>query len=263
MAFWDRFVLWLYASMAESLPVGRNALGRVLALAFLRGRLAPASLNDLSLLLILATSPGGAPLRTPAEREVAQRRLVRQARRVGQLLQAIRPPQVADLLEIGRPQPLLRGLVGEALVASEFFANLCTFLGRLFLRDPAGERSQAVRFLVQAAALYYRIPQGTVDFTCRLYHHVLRNLRPGHEVLPSMIPSGPQPGWFTALDVDEQQFLDRCLTRLPEPDLVRLYLQFYARLTVAQITHVQQQADRRWTPDQVALRLEQCWQTVL
>jgi hypothetical protein len=26
MSFWDRFVLWLYASMAETLPMGRDAL---------------------------------------------------------------------------------------------------------------------------------------------------------------------------------------------------------------------------------------------
>jgi hypothetical protein len=39
MWFWDRWVLWPYASMADTLPVGRDALGRLLMLVFQRGRL--------------------------------------------------------------------------------------------------------------------------------------------------------------------------------------------------------------------------------
>jgi hypothetical protein len=34
MTFWDRFVLWLYVTLADTLPVGRDALGRLLTLAF-------------------------------------------------------------------------------------------------------------------------------------------------------------------------------------------------------------------------------------
>jgi hypothetical protein len=258
MTFWDRFVLWLYVTMADTLPVGRDALGRLLALAFQRGRFSVASLNDLSLLLILAACPAEAPLRTAAEQEATRRSLVRHPRRLWQLLQAIQPPRVADLLEIGRPQPLLRGLVAEVLLSSRLLYNLCKFLGRIFLRDPGEERTRAARFIVQAGGLYYRTPQGTVDFSCRLYRHMLANMRPDDEALPSLVPPG-----FTARDADEQQYLERCLLWLPEPDLVRLYLQFYARLTVEQIACVLQQADAPWTPDQVVLRLEQAWQTVL
>jgi hypothetical protein len=209
--------------------------------------------------LILAACPPAAPVRTAAEEEVNRRRLVRNPQRLWPLLQAIRPPQVADLLEIGRPpQPLLRALVAEVLLSSPLLYNLCQFLGRMFLRDPAGEQTRAARFLVQATGLYYRTPQGTVDFPCRLYRHVLANLRSDDEALPSSIPPG-----FTAPDDDERQFLERCLLWLPEPDLERLYLQFYPRLTVGQIACVLQQADQTWTADQAVLRLEQAWQTVL
>jgi hypothetical protein len=226
MTFGDRFVLWLYASMAETLPVGRDALDRLLDLAFQRGRLAPALLNDLSILLILAASPAGSPLRIAKEQEEQRRRLVRHPQRMLQLLQAIRPPHVAAFLDIGRPQPLLRGVVAQGLLGTELFPNLCTFMGRMFLRNPEEERTRARQFLVQATGLYYGFSQGTMDYSCGLYRHVLPRLRPDDEALPAVFPAGPQPAWFTDLDADEQQFLGRCLTLLPEPALERLYLQF-------------------------------------
>jgi hypothetical protein len=263
MSFWERFVIWLYASMADLSPVGQDPLGRLFVLAFQRGHLVPASINDLSPLLILAARPGESSLQVAMEQEVNRRSLDRHPQRLWQLLQAIRPPRVSDILEIGRQQPLLRGLVAEVLHCSELRTNLCTFLGRLFLRDPAGEQSRASQFLVQATVRYYRIPQGTVDFTCRLYRHLVPQLLAEDEAIPSVLAPGPRPAWWTALEDAEQGFLDRCLNLLPEPELVLLYLQFYAHLPIKQIAGVMQAADATWTADQVAQRLEECWQTVL
>jgi hypothetical protein len=49
MKFWERVILWWYLSLAETLPVGRDALGRLLALASQRGRLFPAAVNECAL----------------------------------------------------------------------------------------------------------------------------------------------------------------------------------------------------------------------
>jgi hypothetical protein len=263
MSFWNRFVVCLYRGFAGTVPVGRDAAARLITFAHQQGRLPPLSLNDLSLLLILAIGHAGAPLRNAVELEINRRQLVLRPKRLWALLQAIRPPQVADVLEVGRSQPVLRALAGEVLLSSDLLNNLATFLGHLFLRDPGGEYTPAGRFLVQTAGLYYHIPQGTMDFVCRLYRHVLPRVRLDDEALPSAFPPGPWPAWFAGLDVEEQQFLARCLALLPEPDLELLYLHFYGRLTVAQIACVQQQADPSWTADQVARRLEQSWMTVL
>jgi hypothetical protein len=94
MTFWDRFVLRLYASMAATLPVGHDALGRLFALAFQRSRLVPTALNDVSVLLVLAASRPGAPEAVAAEYEVHPPPLLQ--RRAGQGQAAFPPVRFAS-----------------------------------------------------------------------------------------------------------------------------------------------------------------------
>jgi hypothetical protein len=264
MTFWDRFVLWLYTGLAGSVPVGRDAAARVFALAFQQGRLVPAFLNDLSLLLLLATGPPGSPLHAAAEAEGVRRQLPQQPQRLWQLLQVLRPGPLSDLLELGRSaEPVWRAALAQVLLGSELVSSLCDFLGRLFLVEPQSRRSEVQRLVLQAAGFHFRTPPGTLTFPCRLYRHVLHRLRQTQAVLPSTLPPGPHPAWFTGLDADEQVVLNRCLLWLSEPDVMLLYLQLYARLDAEEIACVLRAGNRTWTADQVAGRLEMGWQVVL
>jgi hypothetical protein len=264
MTFWDRFVLRLCVGLADTVPVGRGVAAGLFALAFGQGRLMPAFLNDLSLLLLLAGSSGGSPVHTAAAGEGARRGLPRQPRRLWELLQAIRPDRLTDLLELGRSgQPVWRSVLAQALLRSDVVSDLADFLGRLSLVEPDSRRNEAQRLVLQAAGLYYGIPQGTMTFPCRLYRHVLHELRQDQTALPSVLPPGPRPAWLTALDADEQMLIDRCLLWLSEPDVTLLYLHFYGRLDSEQMACVLNARKGTWTADQVARRLEQCWQTVL
>jgi hypothetical protein len=267
MTFWDRFVFWVYLGMRDTLPAGRDGAARILNLACARGRLTPAALNDLSLLLSLACCPTDSPAWAAARQEAERRQLAARPHALWPALRRINPPPLTDLLEVGRPsESLLRTLIFRALIEGgegEVLANLCQFLGRLYLADPAGQRPQAVRLIIQALPRYYHIPLGTVNFSCRLYASVLLSLRLDTDPLPSAFAPGPRPAWFTALHPDEQWFTCRCLDSLSEPDLMLLYLQCYARLTVGQIARVWQHANRTWTPDRIALELERCWDVIL
>jgi hypothetical protein len=264
MTFWDRFVLWLYAGLAGTVPVGRDTAARLFGLAFQQGRLMPAFLNDLSLLLLLASGPAGSPLHTAADAEATGRGLLQQPQRLRQLLQALQPERLTDLLELGRSgQPLWRAALVQTLPHCEVVSHLCDFLGRLFLVESDSRRSQADRLVLEALTRYYRSPPGTVAFSCRLYQHVLQELRPQQVVLPSVLPASPRPAWFSALDADEQILIQRCLSWLSEPDMTLLYLNVYARLDAKEVASVLNRQQRGWTADRVAGRLELCWQTVL
>jgi hypothetical protein len=267
MSFWDHFVLWVYLGLADTQPVGRDVAGRLFNNAFSLGFLVPGQLNDLSLLLVLAATPAGSPTHTAATVEINNRNLHAQPASAWNMLQALRPPRLAEWLEIGRPNdPTLRGLRAGILFRSpplEVVANLRLFLGRLYLEDPANQTPRAYQIIVQAVNRFDRIPAGTVDFLCLLYQHGLLQLRPEDMPLPSVLPPGPRPGWYSALAPEEQTLINRGTASLPEPALVRFYLHFYARLTAGQIAGVLQVTDQTWTPDQVALDLEQSWLTVL
>src|SRR5205085_1535438 len=93
--------------------------------------------------------------------------------------------------------------------------------------------------------------------------HVLLQLRLNDKALPSALPASQRPPWLAALDHDEQHLLRCCLAWLSEPDVVLLYLQFYARLTAGQMAQALQPLFPKWTPDHVVGRLAPCWEVVL
>ena len=140
MTFWDRFVLWVYLGMADWVPVPRATAGHIFEQALQRGRLQLASLNDLSVLLLLACAPPNSPVGAAAQADALRRDLPARSRGVSGILRAIARPQPNDLLEVGRaPVKRLRRLVFRVLCdpsASSVLTNLCQFLGWLTLTDP-------------------------------------------------------------------------------------------------------------------------------
>jgi hypothetical protein len=283
MTFRDRFILRLYYTFGDTLPVGRDVAGRLFALAMARGRFTPAQLNDLSLLLLLAILPNGSSWRSPIEQEVLRRDLHQQPWRVWQLLQTSVPPRLTEVLETARSQGpavvLFRNLLAAILSGLDLAAieiNLSTFLGRLRLEDPNDRQPEARASLFWALRRHVTIPLGTVDFRCCLYLRVLnRVMQPGQPV-PDTQP-GTSPPWFSQLEQSERELLGRCLEYLStarrngppssaaevEADLLLLYVQLYAQLTVEQIAGVLRYADANVTADQIALALERAWNAVL
>jgi hypothetical protein len=267
MNFWDRFVLCLYYGLSETLPVGRDVAASLFGEAFLRGRLMPAQLNDLSLLLLLGVCPAGSPIQPDAEQAAFGRGLHQQPGHAWALLSASRPTRLQELLELGRlPAPSFRVLVASVLAhpnLAEVYNNLCEGLGRLLLVDPVSQQQAAQAYLFRAIRRYVAMPLGTMEFTCLLYLDVLARIRPPGTPLPSALPAGVPPGWFAALASDEQGVIQRCLAHLTEAEWVFLAVQLYGRLTVEQIACVLRQSDATITADQVARELERAWLKVL
>jgi hypothetical protein len=75
MPFWDRFVLWPYLGLADTLPVGRDIIGRLFDRVFALGRLDPTVLSDLRILLLLVAGRPNTDLRLAANQETNRRRL--------------------------------------------------------------------------------------------------------------------------------------------------------------------------------------------
>jgi len=269
MVFWDRFVHFVYFGMADSVPLPRATAGRIFEEALRRGRLQVASLNDLSVMLLLACDSSNTFVTTAAQAEALRRTPLSVQPNMWRLLQRFSTPsRLTDLLEVGRaPVPQLRVLALGTLiggVAGEVLTNLCRFLGRLYLADPEDQLSRAVQLIHKALIAYYRLPLDTVDFLALLYRHVLADIKPKTQPLPGSWPTGGLPDWTVEdLDPDEFDFLDRCLRRLKPSGRVLLALQVYARLNVEQIAAVWQGVNQKWTADQVAKGLEQCWKAVL
>src|SRR6516162_3580853 len=103
MAFWDRFVLTLCFGLGTHLPKGRDAARRILERALGRRRLTLATLNDTSLLLLLALLPQASPQRPAVTGLATSRRLERQPATAAHLLQAAVPPRLSELVEMSRP----------------------------------------------------------------------------------------------------------------------------------------------------------------
>jgi hypothetical protein len=101
MPVWDRFILALYLGLSQHRPVGRPAAPRVRDRAIARGRLSLASVNDTSLLLLLALLPEASPHR-PAR--AALRGPPQGPARLIQPLHSAAPPRLTDLVELGRPR---------------------------------------------------------------------------------------------------------------------------------------------------------------
>ena len=61
----------------------------------------------------------------------------------------------------------------------------------------------------------------------------------------------------------ERRLLDSCLANLPLGLLDLLYLSFYARLNVRQITLIERRFTRGWTAADTTSALQQAWRTVV
>jgi len=259
----------LHFGLATNLPPGRDAALRILDRALARNRLSLANLNNTSLLLLLALLPGTSAHRPAVAALVAARGLQQVPDEVVRLLQSVVPPRLDELVEISRPPgPHLRQLALSALYLPEpvgLLDDLCLYLGRLQLIDPARPpfRNLASGLIAEATSRYSRIPIGTVDYRAWLYRVVRLRTQPPANALPIALPPGPQSAWFGTLTAEEQQFLDTCWRDLPEPALDMLYLHFYARLSVEQISGALQLRQPDRALDAIVRRLEESWDLVL
>jgi hypothetical protein len=260
--FWDQFILRVYRTSGEHHPGGLTAAARVLAEAHRQRLLDPASLDDLSVLLLLLVCPQGTALRASAAAEFTRRALGAPAARgrVRSLLLAAAPPRHAEVLTLfHRGDPAQRGLTADLLVR-ELAPPLALFLGRLLLTDPADQRQRAARLVARCLGGFGRIPLGTIDFGCYLYHHALDGLSAGD--LPPAGPQPPLPPWFAGLPPDEQRFVSCCGRHLAPEARAGLYLTFYAGLNVRQVACVRS-ARQHWSEGQVLAEVEQSWAAVL
>ncbi len=253
MSFWDRFVLAVYLSMADSVPSPRSAAGRIFEVAHQRGRFQLGSLNHLSLLLLLACLPPGRPLRQAVEAEAIAPHRPQSSLGTWMLLRDMRLPRLTDLLEVGRVPlfdlrgPVLNLVFDEDADSGEVLVNLSRFLGRLYGDAPEAQLPQAVRMVHQALETYYRMVEfATLDFLAVLYRHVLTVMRRGGRPLAEEWRECPLP-----------------VRRLRPVGRVLLALQLDAHLNVEQLPDVLRGTDERWTHDLVAQRLEQSWAGVL
>jgi hypothetical protein len=216
MPFWDRFVLALYFGLAQHLPAGRDAALRILDRAIERERLSLFCLNDTSLLLLLALLPETSPHRATAAGLVVAHQPHLGPVQVLQRLRAARPARVVDLVEMSRsPGWQLRQLVLDALCAPDqlgLIENLCLYLGRYYLLDPARLelRGLASGLIAEGTRQYYAAPLGAADYEALLYRRVYCQTTSPAQPPPTAIPACP-PDWFVALDPEEQQFLRDCL----------------------------------------------------
>lgn len=270
MKFWDRFVLWVYLSMADwSVP--RTIAGRIFEQALNNGHLEPEALNDLSVLLLLTNAPPKTALWQAAEAEVSTRSLPAAPLAVGKVLRAVTPPRLTELLEVGRaPVPDLRALVLDALIeqgAGDVLANLCCFRSRLFLEDPEAQLPWAVGQIDQALIIYYGLPFDQFDFPSVLYRQVLAEILANLSSLPWRWPTDSPLDWIGQMPYEERRVIDNGLRLWPLNTalLFRLLLAFqmYARLNVEQIAAVLRLRNPAYTCDQIAQRLEQCWNGML
>ena len=267
MPFWDRFVLWLSLGLADTLPLGRDAVGRLFDRAFALGRLDPAALNDLSILLLAAGGRHSAPVREAALAELTSRNLAADPEYVRRLLDLLQGPRLTEVLEINRPhQTIPAQLVANVLTTPpghEVWSNLREFVSQMrFLEADGVQRTVEVnRLMFEAVQLYQRFPVGTVDFLSLLYRHALGYLG-GPWELPRALPV-ELPPWFLSLSQEEQTFLHRCWTGLSRHERTILLLQFYGRLPAEQIAGALRFADETMTADEVARALEGCWTKVL
>ncbi len=263
MPFWDRFILWVYLGLADTLHAGRDAVRRLFDRAFGLGRLNLAGLNDLSILLLLAGGRPGTAVHSAAEQEADRRQLQGRPQHVWRLLDQVRPPRLTELLELGRPRGLISGRILVGVLTDTpghvLRNNLAEFLSRLFLEPPSAREAQAMQLTMRGVVRYYAIPPGTIEFLCFFYRHVFFALRMGDLVFPSAVPAGPSREWFATLPAEEQAFLQRCVLDLPQTDMLLLYLHFYARLTAEEIACVYENADPTWSPQRVVDRVESGW----
>jgi hypothetical protein len=228
MPFWDRFVLWVYLALADTLPVGRDALGRLFDKAFALRRLNPAALNDLSILLIAAGARATSDVREGALAEITRRGLATDPAYVRSLLDALREHRLTEVLEINRPhRPVPAQLLCNVLTCPpphEVWTNLHEFVARARFLDPntPGLDTAVTGRLLEALRLYFeRYPeQGTVDFLSLLYRHILGYLGGGRWTIPKDLPPNPDPDpppWFRLLEPDEHTFLRRCWSEIDQP----------------------------------------------
>jgi hypothetical protein len=267
VAFWDRFVLALYFGLAQRLPAGRGAALRILD-AIARGRLSLSSLNDTSLVLLLALLPEGSPHRREVVSRLGPPRLTLAPPQLISVLRNVAPPRLAELVEIARPPgPQVRAAALNALMATNLglIEGLALYLCRLFLFDPSHPalRNLVARLIVEATQRYVRIPLGTMDYLTWGYRVVRVRTRSPEMPLPSGFPPGPRPAWFMALSPEEQRFIDDCLHYLPEPAVDLLYLHFYALLNVEQIVGALHLVRPHGAADAVVRRLEESWGVIL
>jgi len=265
MPFWDRFTLWVYLGLADVLPVGRDAVGRLFEHAHGAGQLDLTQANDLTVLLVAGVCRPGDPSRLAAEGQINHRGLNTQYVRIRGIQHALAEPRLTEILEVNRPHravtaQLLTGVLTNA-PGHEAWTNLTEFLSRINATEQSAVRGRVIHNLLGATKRYYRFPLGTVNFVSLLYRHACGYLGVGATTLPVYAADSPI---LTAIpDQAERAFLVRCGTRLTDSDRVLLYMHFYGRMTADQIAGTLRFSDPTWTPDLVATEVERCWLAVL
>lgn len=272
--FWDRFVFAVTLGLAGREAVGRGVIWHLLREAFARHRPPWEQLQDLTILLIRIRAEAGTGEVAAATAEFDRRGLGSRGRYLWELLQCLRPARMDEWLEMGHWQS---GCVDDQELRRrrlewlwrdprpQIVRDLSLFQGRLRLANPLEQLTETYHLIAVAIAMLDNSPIGQGDFHTLLYSNVVREMLDCPRGFPSVLPAGPPPDWYARLEPDEREFI-RCATaELPEPELLRFYLHFYARLTAEQLATVLQQTDpgAGWTIGRVALDLERSWMTVL
>jgi len=258
-SFWDDFVRRVFAGFVEGNPDGLDKTVSLLALAFRRGLMDPATLDDRSLILcLLACSPGD-PLYQAADKELIRRGVSPEEK--GHALTGLCPRRMSDILWLGIERHALAGDLVFQAVAQEHAPNLSKFYSRTFMMARGAAEATAWIHLSQ---VFTSVKLGTLiewkgDFAAILYRRVVRAI--SWDKIPTAWPSHP-PGWANGISEAERRFID-CSHKVQLERRRVLYLSFWAGLNTEQIGLAVTSKKKRTTPGEAALELVQGWQEVL
>ena len=268
--FWDAFVFRVLRGLGEGHFVGYPHAVAVLERARERGLLViDQQLDPLTITLLLLACPVGAPLHDAALAVQGDR--PRDPLDVWDDLRHALPPYLVDLHRLARARQPRQ----QAMMQGVFRSLLVPALTEYLMVSAQVEQAVAAPladtlFLRTFADVEPHSPTATrpMRFDDRLLVRLYRSLRrspfpnaPGPWPLLSEWRD-PPPTWRPAENERERRFLDSCLDHLEPGPLELIYLSFYARLNVRQITFVVR-PNREWTVPDATLALRDAWFAVL
>jgi hypothetical protein len=264
MSFWDRVIFRMTLGLGEGHQPGFRTAALLLCRAHHNRQLPLASLNDLSLLLVLFVCPSDSAVHQAALGEFQRRN--RSPLDCWEVLREALRPNLGDFHALAYHRaPRQRSLV-ESAYALLYVPALAIFLSRMALIElPEAAASARLRFHEVFPQIEPGVPSAHEPVSLDdglLIGVYARELQAGRPI-PSTW-SVESPGWLATVPVEERRFLEFCWEALDYDLRCLLFLSFYAELNVRQITQILISAgDDHCSPEEVVANLDWIWRKVL